>query len=122
MSKKEGERERDRSHAREKTGEREITRSKERTESRGCCFAPVFRAPCVCVCKCVNLCVCAKERVRERQRERERKTEREREKESVCVCMRAQKRASDHSVYSVRASMHERDIARVKENIKSLCV
>jgi len=40
----------------------------------------------------------------------------------VCVCLRAQKRVSDHSAHGARASTHKRDIARVKQNIKSLCV
>ena len=68
------------------------------------------------MCACV--CVCARERERERASERER----ERERESVYVCLRAQKRASNHSAYSVHTSTHERDIACVKESIKSLCV
>jgi len=51
MSEREGERGRESTRAREKAGEREITRAKERTESL--CFAPGFRALCVCVCVCV---------------------------------------------------------------------
>jgi len=50
VSKREGERERERAHAREKAGEREITRAKERTESL--CLLVRFRLSrslCVCV-------------------------------------------------------------------------
>jgi len=57
-------------------------------------------------------------RVSERERERERK----RERESLCVSLRVQNRASNHSACNVRASTLNRDIARVKESIKSLCV
>ena len=104
-------------------GERGITRAKERTESLCLLFrSRLSRSLCVCVCKCVHVCVCVREREREGEREKEKGRERERERERVCVCLRTQKRALDYSAYSVRVSTHEIDIARVKENIKSLCV
>jgi len=54
-----------------------------------------------------------------REREREKKRE---DRESVFVCLCAEKRASNHSLYSARARAHEGNIALVKESTESLYV